>query len=233
MRAMILAAGRGERMRPLTDTCPKPLLQVGGHPLIVWNILRLARAGIRDILINHAWLGEQIVAQLGDGHTLGVHLTYSAESPVLETAGGIARALPFFEGQTFLLINGDIWCDWNPAVAAGDMELSPTHAAHLVLVDTPPHHSAGDFTLRADGHLALPAPGTPTLTYAGIGLFHPSLFAHTDPTRPAPLAPLLRQAIALEVVTGERHSGQWVDVGTPERLEQLDEQLGGTCAAGC
>lgn len=226
MRAMILAAGRGERMRPLTDACPKPLLPVGGQPLIVWHLRRLASAGITDILINHAWLGAQIEAALGDGARWGVRLRYSAESPALETAGGIARALPFFQGQPFLVVNGDIWCDWDPAGAhARAAHLPDITQAHLWLVDNPVHHPEGDFALREDGTVTLPATGLATLTFAGIGLYRPALFAATDPDRPAPLAPLLRQAMAQGAVSGEHHDGRWVDVGTPERLRRLDDAL--------
>ncbi|GAA0215731.1 nucleotidyltransferase family protein [Castellaniella daejeonensis] len=243
MRAMILAAGRGERMRPLTDTCPKPLLPVGGRPLIAWHLERLARAGITDILVNHAWLGERIEAALGDGQAYGVRLRYSAESPALETAGGIARALPFFQDRPFLVVNGDVWCDWDPArairIAAG---WPAGRLAHLVLVDNPDHHPEGDFMLQADGFVA-PRPVSdgpskdaplraahapaPALTFAGIGLYHPALFAATEADRPAPLAPLLRQAMAAHAVSGERHAGRWVDVGTPARLAALDAALSG------
>ncbi|HEX7387413.1 MAG TPA: nucleotidyltransferase family protein [Castellaniella sp.] len=223
MRAMILAAGRGERMRPLTDTCPKPLLKVAGKPLIVWHILRLAQAGFHDIVINHAWLGEQILDTLGHGEALGVRLHYSAESPALETAGGIAHALHFFEGHAFLVVNSDIWCDWDPGTAiVAEKGMSETHQAHLVLVDNPVHHPAGDFVLQPDCQVALPVSGQSTLTYAGIGVFHPSLFAALSLSRPAPLAPLLRAAMERHAVTGERHAGAWTDVGTPQRLAELD-----------
>ncbi len=226
MRAMILAAGRGERMRPLTDTCPKPLLHAGGQPLIAWHLQRLARASITEVLINHAWLGERIEAALGDGRAYGVRLRYSAESPALETAAGIARALPFFQGQPFLVLNGDIWCDWDVARAhALAAALAPQRLAHLVLVDNPAHHPQGDFRLQADAAVTAPAPGEPTLTFAGIGLYRPALFARTDPDHPAPLAPVLRQAMARHAVSGEHHPGRWTDVGTPERLAALNEQL--------
>lgn len=226
MRAMILAAGRGERMRPLTDTRPKPLLTVGGRPLIVWHIRRLVRADFRDIVINHAWLGDQITATLGNGRSLGARLHYSAESPALETAGGIAHTLDFFQGEPFLVVNGDIWCDWDPAQAhALAAQLSDGHPAHLVLVGNPGHHPRGDFVLRTDGRVAPPGPSDTALTFAGIGLYHPSLFAGTDPDLPAPLAPLLRSAMADRLVTGEHHAGQWADVGTPQRLAQLDKML--------
>ena len=232
MRAMILAAGRGERMRPLTDTCPKPLLPVGGRPLIAWHLESLARAGITDILVNHAWLGERIEAALGDGRAYGVRLRYSAESPALETAGGIARALPFFQDRPFLVLNGDVWCDWDPARAPRLAAAWPAdRLAHLVLVDNPAHHPAGDFTLRADGLVEPPADAAAaTLTFAGIGLYRPALFAGTDPDRPAPLAPLLRRAMAARAVSGERHAGRWIDVGTPARLAALDAELTGRTA---
>ncbi|MGA0582347.1 MAG: N-acetylmuramate alpha-1-phosphate uridylyltransferase MurU [Castellaniella sp.] len=227
MRAMILAAGRGERMRPLTDTCPKPLLPAGGRPLIAWHLERLARAGITDILVNHAWLGGRLEEALGDGRAYGVRLRYSAESPALETAGGIARALPFFQDRPFLVMNGDVWCDWDPARAVRLAAAWPAdRLAHLVLVDNPDHHPQGDFTLHADG-LVTPRPhaAAPALTFAGIGLYRPALFAATDPDRPSPLAPLLRLAMAARAVDGERHEGEWVDVGTPARLAALDAEL--------
>lgn len=227
MRAMILAAGRGERMRPLTDTSPKPLLPVGGRPLIVWHLERLARAGIIDILVNHAWLGDRIESALGDGRAYGVRLRYSAESTALETAGGIARALPFFNDEPFLVVNGDVWCDWDPAHALPLAAAWPAdRLAHLVLVDNPAHHPEGDFVLHTDGQVtARPDDATPALTFAGIGLYRPALFATTRPDQPAPLAPLLRHAMTAGAVTGERHTGRWVDVGTPARLTALDAEL--------
>ncbi|MGB6242874.1 MAG: nucleotidyltransferase family protein [Castellaniella sp.] len=232
MRAMILAAGRGERMRPLTDTCPKPLLPVGGQALIVWHLQRLARAGILDIVINHAWLGAQIEAALGDGSAWGVRLRYSAEPSALETAGGIARALPFFRDRPFLVINGDVWCDWDPAQAHRWAAHWPAQTlAHLLLIDNPPHHPAGDFHLQADGQVALPTDGAAALTFAGIGLYRPALFAATPADRPTPLAPLLRQAMNQGAVQGSRHTGRWVDVGTPERLQALDQALRQNAAA--
>lgn len=235
MRAMILAAGRGQRMRPLTDTCPKPLLVVGGQALIVWHLQRLAKAGIHEVLINHAWLGQQIEATLGDGQAWGVRLHYSAETTALETAGGIARALPFFQDQPFLVINGDIWCDWNPAHALGwTGHWTAQTLAQLLLVDNPAHHPEGDFGLLPDGSLvADPSLGT-GLTYAGIGLYHPRLFAHTSAHQPAPLAPLLRNAMQQRAVQGLHYMGRWVDVGTPARLAKLDVALQDkTDRAGC
>ena len=216
---MILAAGRGERMRPLTDRTPKPLLPVAGKPLIVWHLERLAQAGIRDIVINHAHLGDQIEALLDDGAAWGVSIRYSEEPPgALETAGGIANALPLLGGNPFLVVNGDIWCDpdftTRPGLAGHDL-------AHLVLVANPAHNTGGDFDLRAGRVLGAP----PRLTFAGIGLYRPELFASLERGKPAKLAPLLREAMAADRVSGHLHAGRWVDVGTPERLAALDAEV--------
>jgi N-acetyl-alpha-D-muramate 1-phosphate uridylyltransferase len=227
LKAMILAAGRGERMRPLTDRTPKPLLPVAGKPLIVWHLERLARAGYRDIVINHAHLGDQIEALLDDGSAWGVAIRYSEEPPgALETAGGIANALPILGDETFLVVNGDIWCDLDfatlPTLAGNDI-------AHLVLVPNPPHHPDGDFDLQgARVRAVLPRgfpPVTPRLTFAGIGLYRTKLFASVKRGQPAKLAPLLREAMAADRVSGQTHNGRWVDVGTPERLTALDEEV--------
>ncbi|NYT38780.1 nucleotidyltransferase family protein [Allopusillimonas soli] len=231
MKAMILAAGRGERMRPLTDATPKPLLQVGGKPLIVWHLERLAEAGLRDVIINHAWLGMQIEAALGDGAGLGLHIRYSPERPGgLETAGGIALALPFFENQPFLVINADIWCDWHPSQAtAMAARLSPEgNAAWLLMTDNPPQHPDGDFILMPDGHICdkAQAPDAAALTFAGIGAYLPSLFNTLTPGDAAPLAPVLRIAMAAGRVCGSRHEGVWEDIGTPERLASLRRRVG-------
>ena len=223
MRAMILAAGRGERMRPLTDRLPKPLLSVGGQPLIVWHLRRLAAAGIRDIVINHAWLGHEIERALGDGSAHGVRIRYSAEATALETAGGIAQALPLLGDAPFLVVNGDVWCDWDPAAAAGRARALRDGGAWLLLVDNPPQHPAGDFRLEADG--TVHAQGEPRLTFAGIGVYHPSLVADVPRGAAAPLAPLLRQAMARNLVHGARPEGKWTDVGTPQRLADLDAEL--------
>ncbi|WP_251877865.1 N-acetylmuramate alpha-1-phosphate uridylyltransferase MurU [Achromobacter sp. Marseille-Q4954] len=223
MRAMILAAGRGERMRPLTDRLPKPLLSVGGQPLIVWHLRRLAAAGIRDIVINHAWLGHEIERALGDGSAHGVRIRYSAEASALETAGGIVQALPLLGDEPFLVVNGDVWCDWDPAAATGLARALPGSSAWLLLVDNPPQHPAGDFRLAADG--SVHAQGEPRLTFAGIGVYHPSLFADVPRGAAAPLAPLLRQAMARGLARGARHAGEWTDVGTPQRLADLDAEL--------
>ncbi len=226
MRAMTLAAGRGERMRPLTDRLPKPLLSVGGQPLIVWHLRRLAAAGIRDIVINHAWLGHEIVRALGDGGAFGVQIRYSAEETALETAGGIVQALPLLGDEPFLVVNGDVWCDWDPSAAPALARGLPDGGAWLLLVDNPPQHPAGDFRLGADG--SVHALGEPRLTFAGIGVYHPSLFADVPRGAAAPLAPLLRQAMARGLVRGARHTGKWTDVGTPQRLADLDAELNGT-----
>jgi MurNAc alpha-1-phosphate uridylyltransferase len=225
MRAMILAAGRGERMRPLTDTMPKPLLRAGGKPLIAWHIERLVAAGMTDIVINHAWLGDRLEAALGDGSAYGARLCYSREGTALETAGGIALALPLLGGDPFLVVNGDIWCDWDPARApavARDID-GATLQAWLLLVDNPEHHPAGDFHARPDGVLD-PADGA-RLTFSGIGIYHPALFDGIAPGTPARLGPLLSQAIGRHAVRGQRHAGRWVDVGTPQRLAELDARL--------
>jgi N-acetyl-alpha-D-muramate 1-phosphate uridylyltransferase len=225
MRAMILAAGRGERMRPLTDTLPKPLIPVAGKPLIQWHIEKLAAAGITDIVINHAWLGALLEQTLKNGHQWGVDIRYSAETVALETAGGIAKALPLLGTTPFLVINGDIWCDWDLAQAfdiAATMHQS-TQQAWLLLVPNPEHHLNGDFGLTKNGLVTDAA--TPKYTFSGIGIYKPSLFAHTPAGQPAKLAPLLRQALALEGVTGQLYTGSWVDVGTPERLNTLEWTL--------
>jgi len=216
---MILAAGRGERMRPLTDTCPKPLLPVAGKPLIVWHLERLARCGFRDVVINHAHLGDQIEALLGDGAAWGLSIQYSPESQgALETAGGIANALPLLGDDPFLVINGDIFCDWNPDAS----QLGANDLAHLVLVDNPEHNTQGDFAL-ADGRVH--SNGAPQFTFAGIGIYRPELFAGIERGRPAKLAPLLRDAMTANKVSGEHHAGRWTDVGTPTRLAELDAEI--------
>jgi MurNAc alpha-1-phosphate uridylyltransferase len=227
MRAMILAAGRGERMRPLTDSTPKPLLEVGGKPLIVWHIERLVASGITELIINHAWLGEQIEQTLGDGGQYGAQISYSPEARALETAGGIARALTFFEGEPFLVVNADIWCDWDPAQApsiAADMAGS---MAWLLLVDNPPQHLEGDFQLNESGLVAekvLQHSGC-SLTFSGIGIYRPQLFDNIEDGQTAPLAPLLRHAISLHQVRGSHYTGRWTDVGTPQRLADLNRAL--------
>lgn len=210
-------------MRPLTDHTPKPLLQAGGKPLIVWHIERLAQAGITDLVINHAHLGQQIENALGNGNQFGVHIRYSAEGTALETAGGIAYALHILGSQPFAVINGDIWCDY-------DFAQLPQHAAalqasndmvHLVLVNNPPHNPNGDFGLEH----ARVGDRAPRLTFSGIGLYQPQLFTHIARGTKAPLAPLLREQIALGKVSGEHYQGTWMDIGTPQRLHELDVKL--------
>lgn len=224
---MILAAGRGERMRPLTDTCPKPLLPVGGKPLIAWHLERLAAAGIRDVVINHAHLGHLIEQALGDGASWGLSIRYSVEPPgALETAGGIAQALPLFGEEPFLVINGDVFCEWSPvsvALAADDL-------AHLILVPNPSHHPEGDFTLdgaRVGAGMTARLPSLPRFTFSGIGIYRPELFTGITAGTVAKLAPLLREAMTQDRVSGELYSGSWVDVGTPQRLAELDTALRG------
>ena len=220
MKAFILAAGRGERMRPLTDHTPKPLLQAGGKPLIVWHLERLAAAGFKEIVINHAHLGSLIEQTLGDGSQWGLHIQYSPEPPgALETAGGIASALPLLGDRPFLVVNGDVYCDWDFNRAH---QLSEK-AAHLVMVANPTHHTAGDFSL--DGERVTYANGQQTLTYAGIGVFSPAFFRGVEAGKVMKLRPLLDAAIAAGTLTGERFAGRWVDVGTPQRLAELDAEL--------
>lgn len=220
---MLLAAGRGERMRPLTDHTPKPLLQAGGKSLIVWHIENMARAGIRDLVINHAYLGHQIETALGDGGQFGVRIRYSAENPVLETAGGIANALPLLGDAPFAVINSDIYCDYDfaqlPERAAALNASGDT--THLVLVNNPAHHPNGDFGLISDRVVN----NASALTFSGIGIYQPGLFANIPRGTVAPLAPLLRAQITLDKVSGEHYRGHWLDVGTPQRLEKLDNEL--------
>lgn len=224
MKAMILAAGRGERMRPLTDHTPKPLLPVGGQPLICWHIQRLAEAGFGALVINHAWLGEQIEAALGDGRAFGVSIAYSREASALETAGGIATALPLLGDEPFVVVNGDVLTDVAfAALAQAARQLDGVRRlAHLLLVDNPPHHPHGDFGLLPDGQVSAEPASGQGLTFSGIAAYHPALFRHTPAGQPAKLAPLLRQAMAHGQVTGEHHSGLWLDVGTVDRLAEAD-----------
>lgn len=223
MKAMILAAGKGERMRPLTLTVPKPLLQAGGQPLIGYHLQRLRDAGFRDIVINHAWLGDKIEQSLGDGSAYQVQIHYSREQEPLETAGGIRQALPLLTDagdDWFVVINGDIWCDFDPRQLVAPS--SPDIRAVLVLTDNPEHNPEGDFQL-GDNNL-VHSDGPAKLTFAGISLLHRSLFDSLEPGF-HPLAPLLRQAMARDQVAGLHHHGQWLDIGTPERLAALDRQL--------
>jgi MurNAc alpha-1-phosphate uridylyltransferase len=219
MKALILAAGRGERMRPLTDNVPKPLLQAGGRALIEHTIAALARAGITELVINHAHLGTQIETRLGDGSGYGVHIEYSPEPEgALDTGGGILRALPRLGDAPFLVVNGDIWTDFPFSSLRRDF----SSLAHLVLVDNPPHHPDGDFYLK-DGQVQSSGRG-PRLTFSGIGVYSPRLFSGCDPGV-FPLIPLLRGAMERGEVSGEQYRGLWFDIGTPDRLVALDRRL--------
>ncbi|NOS98387.1 MAG: nucleotidyltransferase family protein [Methylotenera sp.] len=238
MKAMILAAGRGERMRPLTDHTPKPLLKVGGKPLIVWHLERLAQAGFTEIVINHAHLGEQIEAALGNGAVWGVSIQYSPEKIALETAGGIANALHLLtengtNAEPFLVVNGDVFTEIdfkNTAKNYKNIALEANiHAGaggiknvHLALVNNPPQHPQGDFSIQNG---LLKNTGEPMLTFSGVGVYHPNLFAEIVKGEPAKLAPLLRKAIDNNRATAQYYQGVWHDIGTPERLKQLDESL--------
>ncbi|MDD2767529.1 MAG: nucleotidyltransferase family protein [Methylococcus sp.] len=220
MKAMILAAGRGERLRPLTDHTPKPLLAAGGRPLIEHTLAALIRAGFADIVVNTAHLGQQIRERLGDGRRFGARIHYSDEGEyALETAGGIRQALDMVGPEPFLVVNGDIGTDFD----FSRLRRAPPGDAHLVLAPNPPHHPQGDFALDEDR--VIPSDDrTPAYTFCGIGLYRTELFAALPPGR-VPLAPLLRQAMTAGRVTGELHSGFWLDIGTAERLEAYDRWL--------
>ena len=222
MRAMILAAGRGERMKPLTDIHPKPLLKVAGKSLIEYHIEQLADSGFREIVINTGWLGEQLPVNIGDGGRWGIQIQYSHEGwPALETGGGIFNALPLLRNEPFLVVNGDVWTDWRIESPKLPIEWQSDSLAHLVLVNNPPHHPKGDFSL-VNGRI-LPAQQE-RYTFSGIGFYHPDLFLGCS-VGPFKLAPLLFNAAQQGRVTGEIHAGQWYDIGTPERLALLDQQL--------
>ena len=231
MKALILAAGLGERMRPLTNTTPKPLLQAGGKPLIAWHLEKLAALGATDVVVNTSWLASQFPETLGDGSRWGLRLHYRFEGDTpLETGGGMHNALGLLADAPFLAVNGDVWTDFDFA----RLPAEPPGLAHLVLVDNPPQHPAGDFALHDDGRVN--SEGEPRLTFAGIGMYRASLFddwrsiigdvAGVDETPPRfKLAPLLRAAMARGQVAGTHHAGRWTDVGTPERLAELDASL--------
>lgn len=218
MKAMILAAGRGERLRPLTDFTPKPLLDAGGRPLIVHHLEALRAAGIREVVINLAHLGEKICAALGDGSAFGLTIAYSREPEgALETGGGILQALSLLGKGPFVVVNGDVWTNY----PFSRLPVSPPGLAHLVLVDNPPQHPEGDFALLGERVMSN---GTPLLTFSGISVLRPELFAQCAPGR-FPLTPLLRQAMAQGQVSGEHYGGAWFDIGTPQRLAWLDAEL--------
>lgn len=231
MRALIFAAGKGERMRPLTERTPKPLLEAGGKPLIAWHLEKLAALGVREVVINTSWLAHCFEPALGDGSRWGLRLHYSYEGPEpLETGGGMHRALQVLGSDPFLLVNGDIWTDFDFA----RLPTAPRGLAHLVMVDNPPQHPRGDYTLDDKG--ILHAAGESTLTYSGIGVYRPELLdgwrevigdapgVDDNPPR-FKIAPLLQAAMRRGHISGEYHSGHWTDVGTPERLQQLDRSL--------
>lgn len=219
MQAMILAAGRGERLRPFTDHTPKPLLKVRGIPLIVWHIKNLRAAGVREIVINHAHLGYMVERELGDGQALGVSIIYSHEPEALETAGGIANALHLLKPEPFLVVNGDVFTDFDfSRIYTVDMTRA---SAHLVLVDNPQHNPAGDFALQGSFvHLQ----GEPMLTFSGMAIYRPEFFKDVRVGEKAKLSPLLRAAIQEQRVSGEYYGGVWMDVGTPQRLAQLNSE---------
>lgn len=225
MKVMILAAGRGQRMRELTENCPKPLLKIGDKPIIVHLIEQLSSAGLTDLVINHAWQGQQLVDTLGNGHSWGVKLRWSAESTALETAGGIANALPLLGNEPFAVINGDILTDYHFAdLKDRGKEIKDSNLlAGCVLVANPPHHPHGDFAIDATGLLA--TAGDKKMTFAGIGVYSPAVFNAVTPGEPAPLGPLLRELADRGKVAAWQHAGIWSDIGTPERLNDAAQLL--------
>jgi MurNAc alpha-1-phosphate uridylyltransferase len=219
MKAMILAAGKGERMRPLTLHTPKPLVRAGGVPLIEYHLRALQEAGVQEVVINHAWLGQQLEDHLGDGERFGLHIVYSPEGEPLETGGGIFRALPLLGDQPFMVVNGDVWTDYDFEA----LRVPLLGLAHLVLIDNPAHHPEGDFSL-IDGQVRDSRDAGTRLTYSGIAVLHPKLFAGCQEGA-FKLAPLLRAAMDQGLVTGEHFTGRWVDVGTHERLAEVEQLL--------
>jgi MurNAc alpha-1-phosphate uridylyltransferase len=218
MKAIVLAAGKGERMRPITDRIPKPLVPVAGKPLIAYHLESLARAGVRAVVINLSHLGSQIPAALGDGSRFGVHITYSDEGPVpFETGGGIFNALPLLGPGPFIVVNGDIWTDFD----FSGLSLAPEAHARLVLVPNPPHVARGDFGLDGD---TIIESDHDRYTYSGIGVYSPEFFAGCTPGK-FPLLPLLKRAIAARRLQGQVYRGDWSDIGTPERLAALEKEL--------
>ena len=218
MKAMILAAGRGERLRPLTDDVPKPLLKVAGKSLIEHHLENLAKAGFKEIIINTAWLADKLHQQLGDGSDYGVTIQYSDEGDALETAGGIINALPLLGDKPFLVVNGDIWCDFDFSTLP---ELDKDIQSHLVLVNNPEHNQKGDFSLQ-DG--LIKNTGETMLTFSGIGIYT-TIFFEKRKSGVSPLAPLIREKCEDKLVSGQLYEGAWTDVGTIERLQFLDNQL--------
>ena len=226
---MILAAGRGERMRPLTDTTPKPLLKVAGCSLIEQHIQSLYRAGIREIVINHAWLGEQIESELGNGEKWGVQICYSKEETALETAGGIRNAISLLGNQPFLVINGDIWTDFPliQLIHRAKKTIDQLIWAHLLLVPNPPHHLSGDFQLDENSSLLYENgifPNLSSYTFSGIGVYHPKIFHFLEKGTQA-LAPVLKSLIREQHVSADIYEGDWFDIGTPQRLDEINAYL--------
>lgn len=217
MKAMILAAGRGKRLRPLTDELPKPLIKVAGKSLIEYHLLNLAKAGFKDIIINTAWLAEKIHQQLGDGTNYGVSIQYSDENEALETAGGIIKALPLLGNEPFLVVNGDIWCDLDFSTLPTNL----TSQAHLVLVNNPEHNKNGDFAIQES---LLKNTGKTMYTYSGIGIYNADFFSNQQ-LAITPLAPLLRNKCNQHLVSAQHYDGLWTDVGTTDRLQVLEKQL--------
>lgn len=223
MKAMILAAGLGNRMRPLTLYTPKPLLEVGGKPLIVWHIEKLKKIGVTEIVINSAWLADKLISSLGDGSQFGVDIRWTREDEGLETAGGIINALPLLGTDPFILVNGDVWTTMD-FEALRHIKLNDD-LAHLVLVNNPKQHPEGDFTLFDGRAFTFDQDVTgENLTFSGVSVIHPKLFDGLEPGK-RPLAPLLKQAMHNQKISGEKLKGAWVDVGTPERLLELDLQI--------
>ena len=218
MKAMILAAGRGERLRPLTDEIPKPLIKVAGKSLIEYHLLNLANAGFTDIVINTAWLADKIHQQLGDGANYGVTIRYSDEGKALDTAGGIINALPLLGNKSFLVVNGDIWCDFNFSELTA---LKPEKQAHLILVNNPVHNQKGDFSLQQN---VIKNTGETMHTYSGMGIYSADFFAEQN-SGISPLAPIIRNKCKNNLVSGQFYNGHWTDVGTIERLVELEQQL--------
>jgi N-acetyl-alpha-D-muramate 1-phosphate uridylyltransferase len=227
MKAMILAAGFGERLRPLTETTPKPLLQIAGKPLIQYHIERLVAAGIREFVINTAWLGEKIEGFLGDGSRYGVRISWSRESEPLETGGGIRRALPLLGPEPFLLVNGDVWTDY-PFETLVQRQWPESVDAHLVLVPNPPFKAVGDFTLGEDSQVGYPGGGDKTYTFSGISVLRPEILAlYPAASERFPLRNALESSIRAASVSGELFQGQWWDIGTVERFNMLNGLLAG------
>jgi MurNAc alpha-1-phosphate uridylyltransferase len=227
MKAMILAAGFGERLRPLTEKTPKPLLLVGGKPLIQYHIENLIQAGIRQFVINTSWLGHMIEAYLGDGSRFGAEIFWSRENEPLETGGGIRRALPFLGCEPFLLVNGDVWTDY-PLENLATRELHDDVDAHLVLVPNPPFKAVGDFSLGDDNLIRYPLEGEKTYTFSGISIMRPDIFAmYPSASEKFPLRNVLESSVRAFSISGEIYDGQWWDVGTVERLEMLNLLLAG------